>query len=79
MGQALGNLVNLLNPNLIVIGGEIVMVEAFFIDAVKAGIRKTGLVNSLKECKVEASELGRYFSSRGAACMVLKNYELINY
>lgn len=79
LGQALGNMINLLNPNLIVIGGEIVMVKDFFLDAVKAGMRKTGLVSSLKNCEVMASELGRYFSSRGAACMVLKNHELINY
>jgi predicted NBD/HSP70 family sugar kinase len=79
LGQALGNIVNLLNPNLIVIGGEIVEVQDFFIDAVKTGMRKTGLVSSLQGCRVEASQLGRYFSSRGAACMVLKNHELIEY
>ena len=79
LGQSLGNVVNLLNPDLIVIGGEIVEVEDFFLDAVKAGMRKTGLVSSLKDCEVKVSGLGRYFSSRGAACMVLKNHELINY
>ncbi|MGK0363279.1 MAG: transcriptional regulator of PTS gene [Saprospiraceae bacterium] len=79
LGQALGNLINLLNPNMIVIGGEYVMVKDFFLDAIKTGMRKTGLVSSLKDCKVEASKLGRYFSSKGAACMVLKNNELINY
>ncbi len=79
LGRALGNLVNLLNPNLIVIGGEYVMVKDLFTDAVKTGMRHTGLLSSLKDCKVEASNLGRYFSSRGAACMVLKNYELIEF
>ncbi|MFT5800992.1 MAG: transcriptional regulator of PTS gene [Nonlabens sp.] len=79
LGQAIGSVINLLNPNMVVLGGEIVMVKEFILDAVKAGMRKTGLVSSLKACKLEASGLGRYFSSRGAACMVLKNYELINY
>lgn len=79
LGQALGNLINLLNPNLIVLGGEIVMVGESFVDAVKVGMRKTGLISTLKNCKVKTSQLGRYFSSRGAACMVLKNNELINY
>ncbi len=79
LGQALGNLINLLNPNLIVLSGEIVMVGDLFIDAVKVGMRKTGLISTLKNCKVKTSQLGRYFSSRGAACMVLKNNELINY
>jgi len=79
LGQALGNLVNLLNPNQIVLGGEFVMIKEFYLDAMKVGMHKTGLVNALKNCVVTASPLGRYFSSRGAACMVLKNYELINY
>ncbi|MGB1242601.1 MAG: ROK family transcriptional regulator [Chitinophagales bacterium] len=79
LGQVLGNLINLLNPNLIVLSGEIVMVGDLFIDAVKVGMRKTGLISTLKNCKVKTSQLGRYFSSRGAACMVLKNNELINY
>ena len=79
LGRALGNLINLLNPNLIVIGGEFVMVKDYFIDAIRAGMRKTGLTNSLQDCKVIGSSLDRYFSSRGAACMVLKNNELINY
>lgn len=79
LGKALGSIVNLLNPNQIVIGGEIEMVKDFFLDAIKGGMRKTGLLSSLKDCEVTASSLGRYFSSRGAACMVLKNFELINY
>lgn len=79
LGQALGNIANLLNPDLIVLGGEMVMVSDFLIDGVKAGMKKTGLLNSLKNCEVKASGLSRFFSSRGAACMVLKNYELINY
>lgn len=79
LGLALGNLINLLNPSLIVIGGEYEMVQNFFLDAVKSGMHKTGLVNSLKDCEVAPSTLGRFFSSRGAACMVLKNNGLINY
>ena len=79
LGRALGNLINLLNPNLIVVGGEFVMVQDYFIDAIKAGMRKTGLTNSIQDCKIVGSKLGRYFSSRGAACMVLKNNKLINY
>jgi predicted NBD/HSP70 family sugar kinase len=79
LGQALGNVVNLLNPHLIIIGGEILEVKDLFIDAVKTGMRKSSLVTPLQRCRIEASQLGRYFSSRGAACMVLKNQGLINY
>jgi predicted NBD/HSP70 family sugar kinase len=79
LGQALGNMVNLLNPHLIIIGGEILEVKDLFIESVKTGMRKTSLVTPLQKCRIEASQLGRYFSSRGAACMVLKNQGLINY
>ncbi len=79
LGQALGNIVNLLNPDLLIIGGEIVMVRDFFIDALKMGLKKTSLIDSLANCKVEVSDLGRYFSSKAAAAMVFKNYDLTKY
>lgn len=79
LGQALGNVVNLLNPSLIVIGGEFVMVERIFIDAVKSGIQKTAMVDALQSCEIQSSSLGRYLSSKAGACMLLKNYEMIEY
>ena len=79
LGQALGNIVNLLNPDLIVIGGEIVMVRDFYIDALKMGLKKTSLIGSLANCRVEVSDLGRYFSSKAAAHSIFKNYDLTKY
>ncbi|MEM1119556.1 MAG: ROK family protein [Bacteroidota bacterium] len=79
LGQALGNIVNLLNPDLIVIGGEFVMVQDFLLDAIKMGIRKTALLSSLNACKIEASSLGRYLSSKAGACMLLKACDMIDY
>ena len=49
LGPALGNLVNLLNPNMIVIGGEFVMVQDFLLDAIRTGMNKTGLVKATCE------------------------------
>lgn len=79
LGQALGNVVNLLNPDLIVIGGEFVMVKDFFIDAIKLGIKKTALVDTLINCRIEASTLGRYLSSKAGACMLLKAFDMIEH
>ena len=79
LGQALGNIVNLLNPDLIVISGEIVMIQNFFIDALKMGLKKTSLIDSLANCRVEVSDLGRYYSSKAAATMIFKNYDLTKY
>ena len=79
LGQALGNIVNLLNPDLIVIGGEFVMVQDFMLDAIKIGIKKTALLDSLNSCQIEASTLGRYLSSKAGACMLLKACDMIEY
>ncbi len=79
LGQALGNMVNLLNPDLIVIVGEFVMVKDFLIDAIRIGIRKTALLEPLTTCKIEASTLGRYLSSKAGACMLLKACDMIEY
>jgi len=79
LGQALGNIVNLLNPDMIVIGGEFVMVKDFLLDAVKIGIKKTALLDSLMSCRIEASTLGRYLSSKAGVCLLLKTGDLIEY
>jgi predicted NBD/HSP70 family sugar kinase len=79
LGQALGNIVNLLNPNLIVIGGEYVKVKSFFMDAVNMGLKKSGLIDSLAECETKVSTLGADLSSKAAAFMVFKSYRLTKY
>jgi len=79
LGQALGNIVNLLNPDMIVVGGEFVMVQDFLLDAIKIGIKKTALLDSLMSCRIEASSLGRYLSSKAGVCLLLKACDLIEY
>ena len=79
LGQALGNIVNLLNPDLIVIGGEYAKVNEFFIDSIKTGIRKTSLMPSLIDCKVEVSRLGGNLGAKAGAYMVFKRYEMTKY
>jgi predicted NBD/HSP70 family sugar kinase len=79
LGKALGNIMNLLDPELVVIGGEYSMVKDFFIDAVKIGVRKTSLIGSVKRCKIKGSKLGRYFGAKAEACMLLKSSDMINF
>lgn len=79
LGMALGNLLNLFDPDLVLISGEYVMVQDFFLDAVKTGLRKTALLHVLNNCAVEASTLGRYLSSTAGACMFLKACDMIEY
>ncbi|MEQ9581246.1 MAG: ROK family protein, partial [Arenibacter sp.] len=77
LGEALGNLINLLNPGVIVIGGEFLIVKEIFIDAVNIGLKKTALVNPLKQCTIVSSVLGTEAFAKGAAAMVLKHHDLV--
>jgi predicted NBD/HSP70 family sugar kinase/predicted transcriptional regulator len=77
LGEALGNLVNLLNPGIIIIGGEFVIVKDIFIDAINIGLKKTALVNPLKQCVIVSSDLGKDAFAKGAAAMVLKHHDLV--
>ena len=72
LGEALGNIINLLNPELIVIGGKVARVKDLFSDSVRMGIKKTALINPLLFCKVVVSDLGSSAGPQGAASMVFK-------
>lgn len=77
LGEALGSLVNLFNPELIVIGGELAKGDASFLDAIPIGIKKTALLHPLKQCKIIPSKLNKDTVALGAAAMILRNHELI--
>lgn len=79
LGKALGNIMNLLDPELVVINGEYSMVKDFFIDAVKIGVIKTSLMSSVKRCEIKASKLGRYLGAKAGACMLLKSSDMIDF
>jgi predicted NBD/HSP70 family sugar kinase len=79
LGKTLGNIMNLLDPELVVIGGEYTMVKDFFIDAVRIGVAKTSLRGSTKRCKITASKLGRYLGAKAGACMLLKASDMIDF
>jgi predicted NBD/HSP70 family sugar kinase len=66
-----------LNPGIIIIGGEFVIVKDIFIDAINIGLKKTALVNPLKQCAVVSSDLGKDAFAKGAAAMVLKHHDLV--
>lgn len=77
LGEALGNIINLLNPEIIVIGGKVARVKDLFSDSVRMGIKKTALINPLLFCKVVVSDLGSGAGPQGAASMVLKRVGMI--
>ncbi len=77
LGHALGNIVNLLNPELIIIGGKFARLQKLLLDPVNTGLTSSALSNPLNHCKIEFSELGDLGGLKGAAALVFSNYKLI--
>lgn len=77
LGMALGSVINLLNPEQVIIGGKFTKVQNIIGDAIRSGMLATALVNPLKNCKIEFSELGDSAGIKGAGALVYQYYNLI--
>ncbi len=77
LGAALGNIINLLNPEMIVIAGKYSRAGNFFRDSIRSGLYKTGLKDPLANCQIISSELVQNTGAIGAAAIVLRKYDLI--
>jgi predicted NBD/HSP70 family sugar kinase len=77
LGHALGNIINLLNPELIIIGGKFAKLKDLLLDPVKTGITSSALVSPLHHCNIEFSELGDLAGLKGAGALVFEYFELI--
>ncbi|MBC6399815.1 MAG: ROK family transcriptional regulator [Ekhidna sp.] len=77
LGEALGSILNLLNPKDVIVGGSFVVVNDLLLDAIKVGLKKTCLPMVMKECRIMLSELSANMYCRGAASLVLKSHDLI--
>lgn len=77
LGNALGNIVSLLNPELIIIGGKFSRLKEILIGPVKTGLTSSALINPLNHCQVEFSELGDLGGLKGAGALVFDYFELI--
>ncbi len=77
LGKALGNIVNLLNPELIIIGGKFAKARDILIDPVKTGMASSALVSPLKYCEIDFSEMGDFAGMKGAGALVLEHFEFI--
>jgi predicted NBD/HSP70 family sugar kinase/predicted transcriptional regulator len=77
LGKALGNIINLLNPEVIVLGGKFARAESLLLDSVRSGMIHSALPNPLKNVKLELSDLDEKGGVRGAGAMVFKQYSLI--
>ncbi|MHA7109896.1 ROK family protein [Sunxiuqinia elliptica] len=77
LGKALGNVINLLNPGSIILGGKFVVASDILADSVKSGMTHTALSQPLRTCDLLFSEAGDESGGKGAAAQVLYHYDLI--
>ncbi len=76
IGKALGNMINLLNPGVIIIGGNFASAREVLIDSIKSGMTHTALSLPLRNCELIFSSIGDA-AVRGAGAIVLRRMQLI--
>ncbi len=77
LGFALGNIINLINPEKIIIGGKFAKLEEVIRIPLEKGLNESALKNPMKQCSIEFSELGELGGLKGAGAMVFENFKLI--
>ena len=73
LGTALANLINLLNPELIVLGGDLVAAERLLLGAVYASVRQHAMPKAIAESEIVVSRLGPDAVAIGAATIAMQN------
>jgi glucokinase-like ROK family protein len=71
LGIAIANMLNLLNPGLIVLGGDLVAAGDVLLEAVRATALRRAIPKAGKEVVIMASDLGEDTVAIGAATLVL--------
>lgn len=72
LGIAVAGLLNLMNPSLVVIGGDLASLGDIIIDPLREVVQKRTLVSSVAAADIRTSELGPRSVAVGAATQVLK-------
>ncbi|MFV0506860.1 MAG: ROK family protein [Bacteroidales bacterium] len=76
LGKALGNIINLLNPKVIIIGGGFTVAQDILTDSIKSGMTHTALSLPLRSCGLVFSET-KDAAIKGAGTLVLHKLQLI--
>ncbi|WP_175552468.1 ROK family protein [Tangfeifania diversioriginum] len=77
LGNALGNIINLLNPGVIIIGGKFAPAKNILFDSIKSGMIHTSLSLLLQSCELTFSSVGTDAAIKGAGALVLRRKNLI--
>lgn len=74
LGQKAALLVNLLNPELIIIGGGVENAGVVLLDAVRQKVRDCSIPEAAEKTRIIPSKLGEDAVPLGAAALVIQNY-----
>ncbi len=72
LGKKIAFLVNLLNPEVVVIGGGIEQAGAVFMDSIKRTVHSWSREEAVRDLKIVPSGLGENAVAMGAICLVLQ-------
>ncbi len=72
LGIALAGLLNLMNPAMVVLGGDLARLGELLLDPVRETVRRRTLVSLVSAAELRTSDLGPRSVAIGAATMVLK-------
>jgi glucokinase-like ROK family protein len=72
LGRAVASLLNLMNPSLVIVGGDLARLGDLLIHPLRDTVEKRTLVSSVAAAQIRASELGFRSTAIGAATLVLK-------
>jgi predicted NBD/HSP70 family sugar kinase len=78
LGLAIANVINLLNPSLVVVGGPVARFGAPLINAIRREVRRRALRESLAGIEIVLSTLAEQEGAIGAAALVLDHLESIS-
>ncbi len=71
LGIAVAGLLNVLNPSLVVIGGDLARLGPLLVDPLRATIHERTLISSMAAAEIRTSDLGPQSVAVGAATMIL--------
>lgn len=74
LGRKAAFLINLFNPEIIIVGGGIEMAGAVFLDAVRDTVKKLSVPEATEKLRIIPSQLGENGVPMGAAALVAQNY-----
>jgi predicted NBD/HSP70 family sugar kinase len=72
LGRCVSNLINLLNPKLIIVGGEGVRLGKYFFEPMQTAIQKYSVPEMFRDCQIRIEPWGDDAWARGAASLVLR-------